>query len=295
MSFNQIPLRRRVTTADLHRATALFSHRPCTARPSIGTTRLVEHCLSAVLRYLNSQDLVDHPNENENQDDAAEWETTRSIGSVMRDQVGYLEGHLKGGLLELSSLLPEGDQNRLCDQSVKALLSHDWSTTFDETYNDKDSSSQSDISWDEIPTTSLHHLPLPLHPSPISILRLLPSFDALSLTSLNLAYSTVSDLERLTSTLPAGLRELSLCGVRIRNDQARLVDGEAWKRGLNALGRKLIVLVVCQPNDFLYPQSLTYGLDCRCWTCRNLPYPLHNIHSLHCFIRLTRVYRLSVC
>jgi len=74
--------------------------------------------------------------------------------------------------------------------------------------------------------------------------RHLPSLSALSLTSLNLAYSTLADPDRLAVVLPVGLRELSLCGVRMKGGEMRLADGDAWRRALGAMARKLIVLTV---------------------------------------------------
>lgn len=196
----------------------------------------MEHCLSAVLRYLNDERMI-----------TLEEDGPRcALAEVMREQVKYLPDHLKPELLAMGSIMPEGHSSRMSDHSLAAVLTAvDWSEEeIEDGYNQDDSednTSQSRQSWEvgeEAP--SVHHLPLMLHPSPITFLRKLPSFTALSMTSINLSYSTISDLEKLVSLLPVSLRELSLCSVQIKGDNRH----EIWRRGMAAIGRRFLVLRV---------------------------------------------------
>lgn len=198
----------------------------------------MEHCLSAVLRYLNDERMIT----------LEEDGPSCALSEVMREQVKYLPDHLKPELLALGSTLPEGHASRMSDHSLAAVLTAvDWSEDEIEEGSDKgdsgDDTSQSRQSWevgDEAP--SIHHLPLMLHPSPNSFLRKLPSFTALSMTLINLSYSTISDLEKLVSLLPVSLRELSLCSVQIKGEDRH----EIWRRGIAAVGRRFLVLRVCE-------------------------------------------------
>ena len=219
------------TEADLRRSATFFAPPQSAAKRTTGSERLVEHCLRAVLRYMNSEMVLD---------DSAEDEDQVLLGDVMRDQAAYLDSHLKAGLLEVSSFMPLSDPLRMSDRSVRAILTSplergrgksEWE---DET---------EDLDWGDTDPT-LHRLPMIQHPAPTAILRHLPSLSALSLTSLNLAYSTLADPDRLAVVLPVGLRELSLCGVRMKGGEMRLADGDAWRRALGAMARKLIVLTV---------------------------------------------------
>jgi hypothetical protein len=194
----------------------------------------VDYCLHAVLKYLDDESLLYE----ENGDNA-----TCALGWVMREQVAYLEPHLKVLLLDTASSLPEHHPHRLSDRGLKSVLVMPLDLTT-EIIDQHHSDTSSATSWDtDHSTTSpiFHHLPLTLHPSPITILRQVPNFPSLALSSLNLAYSTL-DLERIVPLLPAGLRELGLCGVR---SGTKVVDPvESWRRGLTILGRRLIVLRV---------------------------------------------------
>lgn len=216
---------------DVRRSASFFAPQQSTARQTIGSERLVVHCLRAVLRYLNSEEVLD---------DTDEDEERVFLGDVMRDQAAYLDSHLKSGLLEQSSFMPVSGRHRMSDKSIRAILTSPQDTER-QTHEWEDDTEGMD--WGGTDPT-MHHLPLIQHPAPTAILRHLPSLSALSLTSLNLAYSTLADLDRLVTVLPVGLRELSLRGVRMKGGEMRLADGDAWRRALGAMGRKLIVLTV---------------------------------------------------
>lgn len=218
---------------DLRRSAAFFAPQQSGTRPSIGSALLVQHCLRAVLRYMNSEEELGNA-------DGGDDEVL--LGDVMRDQAAFLDSHLKSGLLEMSSFLPEGDPLRMSDRSIRAILSSPLEPGTDSVEWEDDFES---MDWGATDPT-IHHLSLIQHPAPMAILRHLPTLSALSLTSLNLAYSTLGDLDRLVTALPVGLRELSLCGVRMKGGELRLADGDAWRRALGAIGRKLIVLNVSE-------------------------------------------------
>ena len=238
--------RRQVTKRDLERAASIF-HANKGYRP-IAPGTLAHACLIALLRELKSQHVIEEG----------------YIGDLLAQQISYLDVHLKGNLLEVNSLFPEASPLRLSSAHLGTILKGSESLydplanviqedpqSIDESIEEglstdpRDSIEEDVPSWDALITSStIHYLPLTLHPSPALMLRHLPTFHILSLTALNLAYSTISDLERLVSLLPVGLRELSLCGVRTGKKETRLRDGESWRRGLSALGRRLIVLTV---------------------------------------------------
>lgn len=236
-----------MTTVELREASELFSRR-LPEIPTAGPNRLLEHCLLTVLRYLDDDEVITL-DENEDLDESegdrvADHGWTR--GELLREQAGYLESPLKSALLEMSSLQPEGSALRLSDVSLKAMLGYSdpgqSSHPSDQPDEWDGTSVHSTGSWETADTT-LPHLPLILHPAPHAILRLLPSLHSLSLTSLNLAYSTEPmELEKLVNVLPAGLRELGLAGIRIGRGKSG--GQEEWRRGLGVLSRKLIVLRV---------------------------------------------------
>jgi len=232
-----------VTTEDLCKASSLFS-RSAPEVCSQGSIRLVENCLLTVLHYLNDEEFV-HPSEPVEMGESEAYSHGWTRGELMREQVAYLESPLKLALLETSSLQPEGSFLWLSEASLKAVLGYSDDQQFhpDDRADGWDrSSSKSADSWETADTT-LHHLPLTLHPSPHIFLRKLPALHSLLLTSLNLAYSTVPiELEKLVNVLPAGLREFGMAGLRV----ARSKNGgqEDWRRGLGLLARKLIVLRV---------------------------------------------------
>lgn len=227
-------LERLITVNDLRRSAEMFARPIAVGSTTIGPARLVEQCLTAIMAALAS----------DNQIAMEEGGGTAVLGDVMRDQVGYLAPHLKAGLLETNSFLLKENDNRLSDKSLRAILND---PEEDEVNDWEGESGTSDGAEWEVSTASLHYLPLTLHPSPTAFLRHIPSFSIMALSSLNLAYSTLGDLDRLLAVLPSSLRELSLCGVKLKGGEGRLVDGDAWRRALGAMGRKLIVLTVRGP------------------------------------------------
>lgn len=219
-----------VTVERLQKAAAFFETSPSSVSAKWGSRRLVEHCLRAVLIHLEDAALVSESGEGEVR-----------LCDIMREQVGYLDVHLKEGLLRSSSLLAPRDPRRLSDTSVRAILARPDSTDDGPTEDGaEDRSSGSD--WDDPSSSLISHLPLTNHPTPISLLRQLDQLPALALTSLNLAYSTVGSLDTLVRCLPVGLRELSLCGVRIKG--GLILSEHDANRALGSMSIKLIVLRV---------------------------------------------------
>lgn len=109
----------------------------------------------------------------------------------------------------------------------------------------------------EIESPELHHLPATAHPAPTSFLREVSTYSALALTSLNLAFSHIADLERLVGVLPPALRELGLAGCRFKQGPEEL------KRGWAVLGRKLLVLQVRTAENSTARALLTGCPDAR--------------------------------
>lgn len=240
------------TTEQLIFAAELF---PPTFRyhpqPQPGARRLVEQCLYAVLKHLRDttpihlgDDDFDSPIDSSELGDAAgESSTTVPLGSLLEDNLGFLEPHIKLSLLLLSSVQPEQSPLRLSDSAIRSVLTvppaelPDQLDPLDEP-TEADGSTDAEDDWEDaiIAAPELHHLPLTAHPSPVSFLKAVPSLTGLALTSLNLAFSSIADLERLAQVLPGGLRELSLAGCRFKQGR------EDLKRGLAVLGRRLLVL-----------------------------------------------------
>ncbi|KAL7422656.1 hypothetical protein Q5752_001947 [Cryptotrichosporon argae] len=214
------------STADLISSSALLSRRP-PPRPAIGPPKLLDACLSVVLHYIEDETVVRYDG---GQTDDTDGESF-VLGQAILEQAAYLDNHLIEGLLSAVSILPEGAR-RLSDRSLRTLLA---STTGDPV-DDWDAPAPTSL-------TNLSHLPLTLHPAPASIMRDMHSFPLVALTSLNLSFSTIADLERLAAVLPPGLRELALVGNRSRGDVER------WTRGLKLLGRRLIVLRTLDLSD----------------------------------------------
>lgn len=229
-------LRRPVKVDSLQRAADFFGTSASAQSTRIGTGRLVEHCLRAVLEFLENEALISAADEEESK-----------LCDLMREQVGYLDSHLKEGLLRASSLLLPGDPRRLSDISTRAILARQDADGVGQTEGDGDESSALD--WDDPTSSLISHLPLTVHPGPVSLLRELKHSPSLALTSLNLAYSTVSSLDLLVKALPVGLRELSFCGLRIKGEN-KLSEHDA-NRALGVLSLKLIVLKVCGSSVLL--------------------------------------------
>ena len=156
----------------------------------------------------------------------------------MRDQISYLPNHLKSDLMDYNSFFLSGDPRRMSDKSFKALLSD---SDGDHKANDWEAE-ETEAEWTDV-TDTINYLPLVLHPSPTSLLRKVPSLSAVTLSSLNLSYCMLGDMDRLVTLLPPTLRELGLCGVRFKGEK-RASSVHIWKRGLSSLARKLIVLTV---------------------------------------------------
>jgi hypothetical protein len=224
----------RVSSSNLVKAADFFPRSHSPASP----TRLSEYCLHAILRYLDDPTPLDD-----------ETNPACTVGWAMREQVVFLETHLKVALLDVASMLHEGHPSRLSDRSIRAILatprdSEDAEDQPDDEDGKASPPSSTSSGWDIIPETQptvINHLPLTLHPSTTILLRQVLTFPSLSLLSLNLAYSTI-DFEKVVTLLPAGLRELGLCGVR-PNLKVRDLS-ENWRRGLSMLGRKCILLTV---------------------------------------------------
>lgn len=239
-----------MTKGDLIAAQAMFERTP-TQSPGLGSSRLVEHCLTAVLRHLESTEVI---YEEVGEGTKAGTESRgMTIGEAMREQVGYLEPHLKIALLDLASIRPESSGPRLSDRSIRAIV-HRPTFEWDEPdgMEEQISGAISDPE-DWADSTSappdLHYLPLVLQPNPLPILRELSSFPALSLSSLNLAYSTIKELEKLVGVLPAGLRELGMVGIRLAGSEGKASEDDPWRRGLAAMGRRMIVLRVSHNHE----------------------------------------------
>ena len=248
-----------------------------------GSQRLTVVCQHLILRLLHDQTPIDpHDAVHEPAFEGNERGTVAeapsqglsygvTMAQAVLEQLPYFEPQVKLALLDLSASLPQDDQLRLNDACTRALLSDP--PAFDPTSGNTATPDDWDNTDYPTPETlplvsrpEIRHLHLTLAPSS-TLLNLLrdihraPSiFRSVSLVSLNLAYSCVRDLERLVDILPPGLRELGLVGVRVGTDRGTGferrsggVDGdESVKRGLGALGRKMLVLKVS-------PMSVSVG------------------------------------
>ncbi|TXT12069.1 uncharacterized protein COLE_02479 [Cutaneotrichosporon oleaginosum] len=149
------------------------------------------------------------------------------MAQAMRAGVVQLSLHLRGALLAASGVVGP----RLSDADIRVLLEEAPRETPTDAGGEAREWEEHD-DWDkDTARPSLHHLPLMAHPSPLRLLRDVPRFTGLTLTSLDLAFATLP-LERVIGVLPASLRALGLAGARARD----------WERGLGALGRKMRVL-----------------------------------------------------
>lgn len=198
------------------------------AQPRTEIPRLVDHCFRAVLRYLDSEDVV------------WTYEDSQSrvtLGRLLRDNVPYLDQHLRMGILAAHATRTSP---RLSDRSIRSLLAPAQEIASNDKGDDRAEIVSQEDEWDDTASSEVvHHLGITLHPSPHALLRSIILLPTLALTSLNLAYSTIPrNLEKLISPLPTGLRELGLAGVKCASE----LD---WSRFLGSLGRRLIVLRVC--------------------------------------------------
>lgn len=252
-------------------STASHNNLQKTRKHERGVASLTEYCLRTVLAYLENEEEVDIWDNGDPDVEgggiASRGGMMTTVGAIFREQTSSFDTHLKSRMLDIASIMPESSTSRLSDRSLQAILSlppagdlsHDtgW-TDVDDTHADLALCSledDEDTDWEATDMTSdrtrlINHLPLTLHSAPPQFLRSLPNLSALSLTSLNLAYSTIPyDLDRLVAVLPSGLRALSLCGVRFgRVQNGRQVDQIAWEQrvvgSFTKLARKLVVLKV---------------------------------------------------
>lgn len=213
-------------SAEALEAAASFLKSPRLGQSLLGT------CVQLTLRLLRDKTVV--------YDD----EETVTLADAVLAGACQLEGHLRGLLISTASV----SGARLSDKQIRALLEFDDKSMADDASKVREavepgepdpSSEESD--WDAATTEPLAHLPLALHPNPIPLLRDAPHARLLVLTSLDLAFATIPDLDRLVAALPVRLRALGLAGVRSTSGY------ESWSRGLTLMARKLIVLQVsCQ-------------------------------------------------
>jgi hypothetical protein len=244
------------TREDLIRTCELFDHPLVKAASAVrprysntGAMSLVDYCLKLTLRYLEDEYAYDDMDETvdlpeDNVDEATRTQIT--FGDVLKAEMPWMEAHLKTRLLYLHSLEIEDGPLRLSDDSLKHLLGYH--LPVDETDSAQLAPSPGE-DWEEASDhpdlarpPSVDHLPLTLHPSPLTLLRLVPQLQALALTSLNLAYSTIPDLDKLVGAMPASLRALGLVGIRLTGK--KFVGEAEWRLSLGILGRKLTVLRV---------------------------------------------------
>lgn len=225
---------------------AAFLDESHTARPS-----LVDVCARLVLGMLRDTSVVSEDGDEE-----------VTLADAVLAGACELDVHLRGLLISTASVSGE----RLADRQVRALLEYADSSGSDTTASGtqpesqletpSDASSNGDSEWDTDAVQPLTHLALAMHPNPLPLLRDAPHARLLALTSLDLAYATLPDLDRLVAVLPARLRALGLAGVRSRGGY----DG--WQRGLALMARKLILLQVRTIERFEQADTYRY----RHWT-----------------------------
>jgi len=209
-----------VTRDDLINATALFGTERTHASPVQGVHPLSHYIYRSVIPYLDCPDVYW----------TEEDGTTTTYGQFYRNDVRGYDEKFKIGILENHSSHPTP---RLSDRSVKAILSPP-----DTTHHPAAKSATEEDDWDTGPLTErIHHLGITLHPDPYRLLRSINPLLTVALTSLNLAYSTIPQVEKLVEALPRGLKELSVVGVRCTS------EGE-FTRMLGLLGKRLTLLNV---------------------------------------------------
>lgn len=210
-----------------------------------GVGRLLEHCFTAVIRYLDSDeivwtdDILDDPGGQVGRRSDKDMVGV-TLGRVMREGLPYLDSHLKLAFMAFNAGR-SSDSQRISDHSLRALMSP---VPHPESDAHILSNVDEEDAWDE--TTSdpgssifVHHLALTLHPAPHAFLRSITQYPTVALTSLDLSYSSLpKNIERMINVLPNGLRGLSLAGARITTEE------KEWTRALTLIGRKLTVLKV---------------------------------------------------
>ncbi|WVO17579.1 hypothetical protein L204_105276 [Cryptococcus depauperatus] len=230
-----------VTTLQLEAVSAFFSHHPkIRARP---ISRLTDCCLYTIIQNIDNGTIIYEPDDRKEEAINQEDETY-TIGRLLREQVNYLDQHLKQDLLDAESLLPE-DYPRISDESYCAILCDQLPLEH------CDDGKEAVEDWEDCSTTdfvNFTHLPLTLHPDPSQLLRRIPFVS--SLLSINLAYSTIADLGNLVEVLPKSVQELGFAGVRMEKQ-----GEDTIKKGLIRLARKLLVLKTLDLSNPRYPLS----------------------------------------
>jgi hypothetical protein len=209
-----------VTRDDLINATALLGEGRITPSPVQGAQPLSHYIYRSVMQYLDCPDVywIDEDG------------TTTTYGQFYRNDVRGYDEKFKIGLLENHSSHPTP---RLSDRSVKAILSPP-----ETNHQPPVRSGNEEDDWDTGPLTErIHHLGITLHSDPYRLLKSINPLPTVALTSLDLAYSTIPQVEKLVDALPRGLKELGMVGVRCTS------EGE-FTRMLGLLGKRLILLHV---------------------------------------------------
>jgi len=217
-----------VTRDVLINATALLGVGKTHASPVQGVHPLSHYIYRSVIPYLDCSDVywIDEDG------------TTITYGQFYRNDVRGYDEKFKIGLLGNHSSHPTP---RLSDRSVKAILSPP-----DTDHGPPVESASEEDDWDTGPLTErIHHLGITLHPDPYRLLRSINPLPTVALTSLDLAYSTIPQVEKLVEALPRGLKELGLVGVRCSS------EGE-FTRMLGLLGKRLTLLHVSSPFSYCF-------------------------------------------
>jgi hypothetical protein len=209
-----------VTRDDLINATALLGEGRINPSPVQGVQPLAHYIYQSVIQYLDCPDVywIDEDG------------TTTTYGQFYRNDVRGYDEKFKMGILANHS---SHSTPRLSDRSIKAILSPP-----DINHHPPVRSESEEDDWDTGPLTErIHHLGITLHPDPYRLLKSINPLPTVALTSLDLAYSSIPQVEKLVDALPRGLRELGMVGVRCTS------EGE-FTRMLGLLGKRLILLHV---------------------------------------------------
>ena len=217
-----------VSRDDLINATSLLGQGRINPSPVQGVHPLSHYIYRSVIPYLDCPDVywIDQDG------------TETTYGQFYRNDVPGYDEKFKIGLLGNHSSHPTP---RLSDRSVKAILSPP-----DTDHGPPVKSASEEDDWDTGPLTErIHHLGITLHPDPYRLLRSINPLPTVALTSLDLAYSTIPQVEKLVEALPRGLKELGLVGVRCSS------EGE-FTRMLGLLGKRLTLLHVSSPFSYCF-------------------------------------------
>jgi hypothetical protein len=209
-----------VTRDDLINATSLLGEGRIIRSPVQGVQPLSHYIYRSVIHYLDCSDVywIDEDG------------TTTTYGQFYRNDVRGYDEKFKMGILSNHS---SHSTPRLSDRSVKAILSPP-----DTSNNSPMRSVEEEDSWDTGPLTErIHHLGITLHPDPYRLLKSINPLPTVALTYLDLAYSTIPQVEKLVDALPRGLKELGMVGVKCTS------EGE-FTRMLGLLAKRLTLLHV---------------------------------------------------